>query len=77
MSRSIIATSLTVYAFWTLGGFVDYAFGISSLPVAGFGLILALFVFRSGRTQRAGLGQAPVSGSESPDTRQTPTRVTI
>lgn len=48
MSRSIIVAALTAYTFWTLGAFLDYAFKISSLPIAAIGLLLATLILRSG-----------------------------
>jgi hypothetical protein len=61
MTRSIAASSITAYGFWTLGAFMDYSFGISSIPFVLVGLLVAAAVFRAGRTRLAQPGPKTVS----------------
>ena len=54
MKRAIAAFVLWTYMFLVIGSFLQFAFGIPSAPVAGFGVVVGLLVARSlsGRSTR-------------------------
>ena len=64
MKRAIAAFVLWAYMFLVLGSMLEFAFGIPSAPVAGFGVVVGLLIARgltghSARPTKAMLDRLP------------------